>query len=129
MKPWAIITIVISVILIGLLLYSFNKINYSLNKIRFNSNVICHSEFEKYDKLIKLMKNYNTKGLFLMFFSLLIWNIDNYYCQHFIHLHAIWHFTTSLGMFYCNEIMKTYLKLERSYFNESESVSNPTESD
>lgn len=117
------------VIFIGLLLYSFNKINYSLNKFRFNSNVICHSEFEKYDKLINLMTKYNKKGLFLMFFSLVIWNIDNHYCQHFIHLHAIWHFTTSLGMFYCNEIIKIYLKLDKSYFNRFESVSNPVESD
>lgn len=126
------------VLFTGFLLYSCNKINCSLNKqfynaykfeyienakrrsFSFNPNAIdksnSHSEFKKYSKLRTLMKNYNKKGLFLLFFSLLIWNIDNHYCQHFIHLHAIWHFTTSLGMFYCNEIIKIYLKLEKQLY-------------
>ena len=126
------------VVFTGILLYSCNKINGSLNKqfynthkfeysekskrksFSFNTDVVdksnSFSEFKKYSTMRTLMKNYNRKGLFLLFFSLLIWNIDNHYCQHYIHLHAVWHFTTSLGMYYCNEIIKLYLKMEKQLY-------------
>lgn len=123
----------------ALLLYTCNKINCSLNKqfynahkfeyhqisqrksFSFNSNVIdrynTQTEFKNYSKIRSKMKTYNKRGLFLLFFSLLIWNVDNHYCQHYLQLHAIWHFTTSLGMYYCNEIIKSYLKLEKLLYD------------
>lgn len=73
--------------------------------------------FKKYSKIRTQLKQYNKKGLFLLFTSFLIWNIDNFYCQHEIELHAIWHITTSIGMYYCNEIMKSYLILERQFYS------------
>lgn len=71
------------------------------------------SEFKKYAKLRRYMKYHNYQGIFMLFLSLLIWNLDNHYCQHYIELHAIWHITTSIGMYNCNEIMKSYILLSK----------------
>ena len=57
------------------------------------------------------LTNYHYKGICLLLSSLIIWNIDNHYCQHYIELHAIWHVMTSIGMYYCNEIIKSYILL------------------
>lgn len=57
------------------------------------------------------LKYYHYTGIFLLLTSLIIWNIDNHYCQHYIELHAIWHVMTSIGMYYCNEIIKSYILL------------------
>ena len=46
--------------------------------------------------------------------SIIIWNIDNLYCNEInqkIQLHAIWHILTSIGMFYLNEMFTIYLEL------------------
>lgn len=67
--------------------------------------------FKLYAQIRNHIKYHNYQGTFLLIFSLLIWNIDNHYCQHHIELHAIWHITTSIGMYSCNEIMKSYIKL------------------
>lgn len=71
------------------------------------------NEFKKYTKVKSHIKYHNRQGLFLLVFSLIIWNIDNYWCQHDIELHAIWHITTSLGMYSCNEIIRSYLLLNK----------------
>jgi dihydroceramidase len=60
---------------------------------------------------------YHYKGLFILITSLIIWNIDNNYCQHYIELHAVWHVMTSIGMYYCNEIIKSYLLLFKIHKN------------
>lgn len=89
------------------------QINYSNvinNAIDVNNSI---EEFKIYLKLKSKMKHHNYRGLFILFFSLLIWNIDNHYCQHNIQLHAIWHITTSIGMYDCNEIMKIYMLLNK----------------
>ena len=82
-----------------------------------NSQVIditdSFGEFKKYAKVKTFIKYHNYQGLFLLFFSLLIWNIDNHFCQHYIELHAIWHITTSIGMYSCNEIIRSYIMLNK----------------
>jgi hypothetical protein len=70
-------------------------------------------EFIKYSKIKNYIKYHNYRGILLLFFSLLIWNIDNHFCQHYIELHAIWHITTSIGMYSCNEIIKSYIILNK----------------
>lgn len=70
-------------------------------------------EFKKYLKVKKHITYHNYQGLSLLFFSLLIWNIDNHYCQQYIPLHAIWHITTSIGMYSCNEIIRSYILLNK----------------
>lgn len=69
--------------------------------------------FKHYIKIKKHIKYHNYQGTFLLIFSLLIWNIDNHFCQHYIELHAVWHITTSLGMYSCNEIIKSYIQLNQ----------------
>jgi hypothetical protein len=91
---------------ISLKIYSPN----SSNSIDVNNSL---EEFKKYSKIKNMMKYHNYCGLFILLFSLLIWNIDNHYCQHYIELHAIWHITTSVGMYNCNEIMKFYMLLNK----------------
>jgi hypothetical protein len=70
-------------------------------------------EFKKYSKLKNHIKYHNYQGLSLLFLSLFIWNIDNHFCQHYIELHAIWHITTSIGMYSCNEIIRSYILLNK----------------
>jgi hypothetical protein len=83
----------------------------------FNKNVIDTTnsvdEFRKYAKLKTHIKYHSYQGIYLLIFSLLVWNIDNHYCQHYIELHAIWHITTSLGMYSCNEIIRSYIILNK----------------
>jgi dihydroceramidase len=67
---------------------------------------------------------YHYKGLFILITSLIIWNIDNNYCQHYIELHAVWHVMTSIGMYYCNEIMKSYLLLFKINLINSNNISD-----
>jgi len=71
------------------------------------------NEFKTYSKVKKHIRYHNYQGLFLLFFSLLIWNIDNHFCQHDIELHAIWHITTSIGMYSCNEIIRSFIILNK----------------
>lgn len=111
------------------LLYTFNKLNNNLNKEfydKYNSNSDtiwnCTLEFKKYSKIRSNIKYYNRNGLYLLLISLVIWNIDNHFCQHYIQLHAIWHFTTSLGMYYCNEIMKSYILLEKQFYQSESKI-------
>jgi hypothetical protein len=70
-------------------------------------------KFKIYSKIRKHLKYHNYQGISLLIFSLVIWNIDNHFCQHNIELHAIWHITTSIGMYSCNEILKSYILLNK----------------
>jgi hypothetical protein len=102
-----------------------SEINYTYKKKRtfrktcytFNNNIIDTTnsldEFRKYAKLKTHIRYHSYQGIYLLIFSLLIWNIDNHYCQHYIELHAIWHITTSLGMYSCNEIIRSYIILNK----------------
>jgi len=94
--------------------YKYNKKRSSRNTF-YNNNVIDTTksidEFKKYIKIKTYIKYHSYQGIYLLMFSLVVWNIDNHYCQHYIELHAIWHITTSLGMYSCNEIIRSYIIL------------------
>ncbi len=126
-------------IFIVLLLYSLYKINKNLNRLFYekytfnldNEYIItlndkCQSQsqskllksiesFKIYSKHKALLKRYNKRGICVLLFSLLIWNIDNHFCESagYFQLHAIWHITTSIGMYYSNEIIKTYILIDK----------------
>lgn len=73
-----------------------------------------------YYKSIQYNKGDVNIGICLFIFSMIIWNIDNHYCNQipkFIQLHAIWHITTSFGMYYCNNIMITLVEFEKREVN------------
>jgi len=69
--------------------------------------------FKTYVEHKAVLRAYSIKGFGLLIFSLLIWNIDNHFCHkiEFLKLHALWHIITSIGMYYCNEIMRMYIIL------------------
>lgn len=97
----------------------FTNIEMSTSHLSYinPSNVIDISnsfiEFKQYVKLKNKIRYHNYKGLFLLTFSFLIWNIDNHFCQHYIELHAIWHITTSIGMYSCNEIISSFININK----------------
>lgn len=84
--------------------------NSLLNLVDVNNSL---EKFKVYSKIRKHLKYHNYQGLSLLILSLVIWNIDNHFCQHNIQLHAIWHITTSIGMYSCNEILKSYILLNK----------------
>ena len=130
-------TILISVIvLIIFKLYNYNKsLNIKIfNKIykKKNQNILCNLSnkndvffifHEKYDdseiyKIYinkrKVLKKNIRINIVIFSTSIIIWNIDNLYCNEInqkIQLHAIWHILTSIGMFYLNEMFTIYLEL------------------
>lgn len=100
--------------------YINNELNtlfyYSLPRIENKSKELSGQTYEKFEKYIskkKLLKLYSRIGISILLFSVLIWNIDNNYCKQrgYIELHAVWHISTSIGMYYCNQIMKIYIEL------------------
>ena len=84
---------------------------FTFNNVVDTTNSL--DEFKKYVKIKTYIKHHSYRGIYVLVFSLLAWNIDNYYCQHYIELHAIWHITTSLGMYSCNEIIRSYILLNK----------------
>jgi hypothetical protein len=104
-------------------LHSFNK--YKKKRISRKTYILCDdntqiidttnslNEFKKYSKIKNYIKYHNYQSLSLLIFSLFIWNIDNNFCQNYIKLHAIWHITTSIGMYSCNEIIRSYILLNK----------------
>jgi hypothetical protein len=87
-----------------------NTTHSLLNLVDTNNSI---EKFKIYSKIRKHLRYHNYQGIGMLVFSLFIWNFDNHYCQHNIQLHAIWHITTSIGMYSCNEIMKSYLELNK----------------
>lgn len=87
--------------------------------VSVNENMIDISDsvekFKIYSQHKTLLKMYSRRGMFILIFSLLIWNIDNHFCEHvgYFQLHAIWHITTSIGVYYSNEIIKTYILIDK----------------
>jgi|688.fasta_scaffold179870_2 hypothetical protein len=71
------------------------------------------NKFKKYVAIKNNITYHSYQGIYSLVFSLFVWNIDNHYCQHYIELHAIWHITTSLGMYSCNELLRSYIILNK----------------
>lgn len=90
---------------------TYRRTCYTFNNVVDTTNSL--DEFIKYTKFKTHIKYHSYQGIYLLIFSLLIWNIDNHFCQHYIELHAIWHITTSLGMYSCNEIIRSYIVLNK----------------
>lgn len=82
--------------------------NSLMNLIDSNNSL---EKFKSYSKIRRHLKYHNYQGSLLLIFSLIVWNVDNHFCQHNVELHAIWHITTSIGMYSCNQIMKSYILL------------------
>lgn len=103
---------------IPIIIFSY-YINPSLQIILFQSIFTIYIIFIYYycyfinSKFNKLLKLYQKISVMILIFSLIIWNIDNNFCNYSKHfkLHALWHITTSIGMYYCNEIMGLYIIL------------------
>lgn len=98
-------------------------IQYQKNRISrkthvFNNDYIIDTtnsldEFKKYVAIKNHITYHSYQGIYILIFSLFIWNIDNFYCQHYIELHAIWHITTSIGMYSYNELIRSYIILNK----------------
>lgn len=108
------------------ILYILSTINNLLDDFFYNTLPICNSVYDlqiekqkiiDYMETKKLLKKYNRIGKLILLFSLMIWNIDNHYCEYIkfytgiLELHAIWHITTSIGMYYCDQIMQLYITI------------------
>lgn len=84
----------------------YNSYNFQESKI-YNSFI---------DKKLKLQHQLKI-GTFIFVTSLFIWNLENMYCNkvQFFQLHAWWHILTSIGMYYLNNIIKTYIDLDNQF--------------
>jgi hypothetical protein len=93
---------------------SFNTISFlkKINNVKLESN---QTIYKPYFNLKYKLKYLNKMGVYIFVFSLLIWNIENWYCSdiQFLQLHAWWHISTSIGMYYLNNIMKTIIELDK----------------
>lgn len=86
-------------------------IMYFINNLSNNLIII----YTQYFSLKYKLRYFNRICICIFVFSLLIWNIDNIYCSkiQFLQLHAWWHITTSIGMYYLNNIIKIIIELDR----------------
>jgi hypothetical protein len=93
---------------------SFNTISFlrKINNVKLETN---HTIYKPYFTLKYKLRSFNKIGIYIFIFSLLIWNIENMYCSdiQFLQLHAWWHISTSIGMYYLNNIMKTLIELDK----------------
>jgi hypothetical protein len=118
--------------IIGLILYKFYLFNLSIDiylqrlyksKESLQEQYIYHYHVHNKLKIVKKniriiselynnIKNYKKIGFILTASSVIVWFLDKNYCEYInIHGHAIWHVLTSIGLFYLNKIMITYLQL------------------
>jgi hypothetical protein len=91
-----------------------NKIPYMNSTYTVDKNNSIHM-FKIYLKHRTQLRAYSINGMGLLIFSIFIWNIDTHFCDkiEFLKLHAIWHVTTSIGIYYVNEIIKMYIILNK----------------
>lgn len=82
-----------------------------INNVKLESN---HNIYKSYFNLKYKLRHFNKIGIYMFIFSLLIWNIENIYCSkiQFLQLHAWWHISSSIGMYYLNNIIKTIIELD-----------------
>ena len=108
-------TLVLCIIFLIYTCYIINSLlsypNRTTNIYRNLRPIIVTRHAIEIEKIKYNLVYYHYKGILILLISLVIWNIDNNYCQHYIELHAVWHIMTSIGMYYCNEIIKSYIIL------------------
>lgn len=93
---------------------SFDYITYlkKFNHVKLTCNQDIYREYFK----LKHSLRYNNKiGIYIFVFSLMIWNIENFHCNNvqFLQLHAWWHISTSIGTYILNNIMKTFIEIDK----------------
>ena len=108
---------------VSLIIYTIYNININLHVLFYNSYVNTYvnsyammqppSYFYVYNIRCELLKKYNMYGFGLLMFSLVIWNIDSHFCEHtgYLELHALWHISSALGMYYANEIIYLFIEI------------------
>jgi dihydroceramidase len=93
--------------------YKYNDDKYT-KKYEDKNEIILQKKLDIFIQKKNILKISNKISVSILIFSLIIWNIDNHYCNskiNWLELHAVWHITTSIGMYYCNKIMRTYIEL------------------
>jgi len=108
----------------GTILYLLVKLSQNCNKIAFlkmsdNNNINSYisnlqNDVNNYYKLKKQKQIYTYIGISVYSASVLIWCLENLFCQYVKHyqLHAVWHFLSSIGIYYLNNIMLCYVKID-----------------
>lgn len=87
---------------------------YNLNK--YKNHTILNAiqiDIKKYVTLRKELSKSIKIGLFFYITSLLMWVIENNFCDYVesLQLHAIWHVLSSIGLYQLNNIIKTHITI------------------
>lgn len=108
----------------AMILYLLYNISLETNKVGFikiseNNNKTTDINIfkNKIDKFLQIKKDksYYTKcGIVIYSTSIFIWAFENMFCNYVqkYQLHAIWHIMSSVGIYYLNNIMSCYVKID-----------------
>ena len=96
-------------------LFQFTIMVYILTLIyqSYIFNQLTCSKYNLPENVLTNIKRNNRIGLMILITSMIVWNLDNHMCNYVnkFQLHAVWHILTSIGIYYCEHIINTYIKI------------------